>query len=433
MISMNLHQAAAVIGGTLAGKPAQFRGVSTDSRQDCSGKLFVALKGENFNGEDYCTQAIENGAVALLVSRGVEASVPQLLCDDSLQALSILGKYWAKQSSAKIIAITGSNGKTTVKNMIHSILSVSHKCSATVGNLNNEIGVPLSLCAINSDDEFAVIEMGAAKVGDISHLVSLVAIHTAVLTNASAAHIGRFENFEKIVKEKAQIFSTLTEDNHVILPFDDEYFSQWRAQTRAHMISFGQNQHADVTLDAISDVQLPVAGLHNRINASCAKAIAKSCGINCSDIKKGLENFTPEAGRLENLGEINGTIVINDSYNANVQSVKAAIDVLSEYNSTTVLLFGDMAELGEESINLHKEIGLYAKNRKIDYLFTIGGDSENASMAFIGNSRHFKDQISLEKFLNQNWQDYGVVLVKGSRSMHLEKIVSAIIKTEKVA
>ena len=432
MISMNMHQAAAVTGGTLAGKPTIFRGISTDSRQDCTGKLFVALQGENFNGEDYCAQAQANGAVALLVSHAVDVNIPQLICEDSLRGLSILGKYWAKQSSAKIIAITGSNGKTTVKNMLFSILSVSHICSATQGNLNNEIGVPLTLCSINTDDEFAVIEMGAAKVGDISHLVSLVDIHTAVLTNVSPAHIGRFENFANIVAEKGQIFSTLNAEDYAVLPFDDEYFHTWQQACQAKIISFGQNQQADVTLDAISDVQLPVAGLHNRINATCAKAIAKTLNISCDEIKKGLENFTPETGRLQNLGKIDGVIVINDCYNANVQSVKAAIDVLAEYSDETVLIFGDMAELGDESARLHAEIGQYAKSKNISQLLTIGQDSKFAAQAFGEKAQHFKDKSAIKPYLWQNWQNFSSVLVKGSRSMQLEDIINAI-KTEKVA
>jgi len=433
MICMNLHQATSIIGGTLIGKPIQFRGVSTDSRSNCSGKLFIALKGDNFNGEDYCQQAIDNGAVAILVSSTQDVVGPQLIVEDSLKALSILAKTWAKQSQAKIIAITGSNGKTTVKNMIHSILSVSNRCSATQGNLNNEIGVPLTLCAINADDKYAVIEMGAAKLGDISWLVSLVDIHTAVITNVSPAHIGRFGSFENIVSEKGQIISTLGENDCAVLPIDDKHFAIWNNNTISNIISFGESVEADVSIDSIKHINLPIAGKHNQINAACASAIAHSCGIEANDIQKGLENFKPASGRLENLGNHNGNTIINDSYNANPQSVKAAIDVLSEYQSPTTLVLGDMAELGEKSSQLHHQIGNYAKQQNISRLLTLGKESRHAAHAFSDEYKHFDSIELLAHYMQEHWHLLGTILVKGSRSMKLETLIEKLIGSEKVA
>jgi UDP-N-acetylmuramoyl-tripeptide--D-alanyl-D-alanine ligase len=430
---MNLHQVSSIVGGTLIGKPIQFKGVSTDSRQDCSGKLFVALSGENFNGEDYCQQAIDNGAVAVLVSHSQDINTPQVVCDDTLISLSILGKNWAKQCQTKIIAITGSNGKTTVKNMVYSILSVSNKCSATQGNLNNEIGVPLTLCGIDPLDKYAIIEMGAAKLGDISWLVTLVNIHTAVITNVSAAHIGRFETFENIVSEKGEIISTLGEDDYAVLPIDDEHYALWKDKTISNVLSFGHHSDATVNTDSIKHINLPIAGKHNQTNAACAIAIAQSCDIAMHDIRKGLETFKPEAGRLENLGKHKGNTLINDSYNANPQSVKAAIDVLSEYDSPTTLVFGDMAELGEQSKVLHQEIGEYAKNKNITHLLTIGNDSIAASASFSDEPQHFTAINDLKKHLLENWNQFGTLLIKGSRSMHLEQLVNALIQPEKVA
>ncbi len=433
MICMNLHQATSMTGGTLIGKPIQFRGVSTDSRSDCSGKLFVALKGENFNGEDYCQQAIDNGAVAILVTCSQDVNSPQLIVEDSLKALSILAKNWAKQCQAKIIAITGSNGKTTVKNMIYSILSVSNQCSATQGNLNNEIGVPLTLCAINTDDQFAIVEMGAAKLGDISWLVSLVDIHTAVITNVSPAHIGRFGSFENIVSEKGQIISTLGEKDYAVLPIDDEHFAIWSNNTISNVISFGESADADASIDSIKHINLPLAGKHNQINAACASAIAHSCNISVLDIQKGLENFSPASGRLENLGKHNGNTLINDCYNANPQSVHAAIDVLANYPSPTTLVLGDMAELGEQSINLHDQIGNYAKEKNISHLLTIGTDSKHASCAHGSENKHFASINSLADYMQNNWNSLGTILVKGSRSMKLENLIEKLISTEKAA
>lgn len=433
MIRMNLHQASAIIGGTLIGKPLLFKGVSTDSRKDCSGQLFVALSGDNFNGEDYCQQAIDNGAVAVLVAHSQDISVPQLICDNSLKALSVLAKNWAKQCKTKIIAITGSNGKTTVKNMVQSIFSVSNQCSATQGNLNNEIGVPLTLCNIESQDQYAIIEMGAAKLGDISWLISLVNIHTAVITNVSAAHIGRFESLDNIISEKGQIISNLSKEDYAVLPIDDDNFALWQANTISNVLSFGNNEKADISTESIKHINLPVAGKHNQTNAACAAAIAQSCDISINDIKSGLETFTPESGRLENLGEVNGNTIINDSYNANPQSVKAAIEVLADYNCPTTLILGDMAELGGSSKQLHEEIGQYAQANNITHLLTVGKDSEYASLAFSNNPKHFIDTDSLKNNLLENWKQFGTILIKGSRSMHLEELVDGLISNEKVA
>ncbi|MCF6287691.1 MAG: UDP-N-acetylmuramoyl-tripeptide--D-alanyl-D-alanine ligase [Proteobacteria bacterium] len=433
MISMNTHQATALVGGTLIGKAIQFRGVCTDSRKDCKGKLFVALKGEKFNGADYVQQALANGAVAILATQSQDVSSAQIICEDSLEALTILAKNWAKQCATKIIAITGSNGKTTVKNMIYSILSVSNQCSATVGNLNNEIGVPLTLCNIHAQDKYAVIEMGAAKVGDISYLVSLVDIHTAALSSVSAAHIDSFGTFANIVHEKGQIVSTLNKDGFAVLPIDDEnYYTLWTGNTIANVLSFGSDAKADVTIASIQHINLPVAGKHNLTNAACATAIAQSCKIASEDIKIGLEQFIPATGRLENLGKIAGNIVINDSYNANPQSAKAAIDVLSEYAHSTLVL-GDMAELGADSHALHAEIGEYAHSQKITNLLTIGQDAKFASAAFTSNSQHFADILSLKNYLLEHWQESGTILIKGSRCMHLEDLVSALVNPEVAA
>lgn len=445
MISMNLHQAAAVCGSTLIGKAIGFRGVSTDSRLDCNGTLFVALSGENFNGEDYCRQAVENGAVAVMVRHTGDVDVPQLVCNDTLQALSELSKSWAKRCNVKVVAITGSNGKTTVKNMVKSILSQSHSCMATEGNYNNEIGVPLTLCKMDPENEFAVIEMGAAKLGDIESLVSLVQIDTAVLTNASAAHIGRFGSIENIINEKGKIVSGLTSENVAVLPADDANFEHWRNSTQGKVISFGESENADVRVSVkdsfdlitpdsvIPDINLPLPGLHNRLNAAAATCVALSFGISANDIKTGLENFEPEKGRLQNLGIIGGNRLINDSYNANMQSVKAAIDVLADYSGKKTLVFGDMAELGNESLKMHKKIGEYARDKNIDCLLTVGKDSAYAGNEFSNTPLHFGSLKEIEDYMVNHWTDLGTILFKGSRSMRLENLIDGLLNEGKVA
>jgi UDP-N-acetylmuramoyl-tripeptide--D-alanyl-D-alanine ligase len=445
MINMNLHQAASLIGGTLVGKAIQFIGVSTDSRQDCKQKLFIALKGPHFNGEDHCQQALDNGAVAVLVSEAQDLQCPQIICGNTLDGLTVLAKNWCKQCQVKVIAITGSNGKTTVKNMVQSIISVKHTCSATEGNLNNEIGVPLTLCKIKNDDQYAVIEMGAAKLGDIKWLSSLLTIHSAAITNVSAAHIGRFESFANIIHEKGEIVADLAENSHAILPIDDQYYSEFQNRTAAKILSFGANENADIRIEddtgfnlnisgqTITDIQLPVAGRHNQANAACAAALAYSCSIDGKDIKAGLENFMPAPGRLQNLGKINGNIIIDDSYNANPQSVKAAIDVLCQYPSPTTLVFADMAELGDEAKALHAQIGNYAKQHNISKLLTYGQHSYHSSVAFAQGSEHFDKLDELKNHMLKNWNKLGVILFKGSRSMHLENLISRIIDSEKAA
>jgi UDP-N-acetylmuramoyl-tripeptide--D-alanyl-D-alanine ligase len=442
---MNLHQAAAMIGATLIGKPAVFRGISTDSRSDCSNTLFVALKGQNFNGEKYCQQAIDNGAVAVISTQAQDILAPQLICADSLQALSTLAKNWCKQCKVKPIAITGSNGKTTVKNMVHSILSISHKCLATNGNFNNEIGVPLTLCQISKDDEFAIIEMGAAQIGDIKWLVSLVEPQVATITNVASAHIGRFGSIENIAIGKSEIFEPLNHDDFAILNRDDSYYDQWKSKINSKSISFGSHHEADVRVEQqktfnlrifkeiIENIQLPVFGVHNQINAACASAIAISFGISNSDIKKGLEQFKPEHGRMQNLGMIGGNNVIDDSYNANPQSVKAAIDLLSSQENQTTLILGDMAELGEQSIQLHTEVGAYAKLMGINQLISIGNDSKFSSSAFSKTALHFDSIQQASENIYANWSQLGTVLFKGSRSMKLEELITLIRNMEKAA
>ncbi len=446
MINMTLSQAAKIANVSLLGNDLSFTGISIDSRADCTGTLFVAIKGKNFNAEDFCQQALDNGANAVLVSQDIGLSAPQLISKDVISSLTSMGQYWAKHCPAKIIAITGSNGKTTVKNMLKSIFTIAHKCCATVGNFNNELGVPLTLCNIGIDDDYAVIEMGAAKLGDISHLIALVEATTTILTNASPAHIGRFGSFENIVKEKGQICAQLNENQHSILPIDDDNYDYWFKHTNASVSSFGYNENADVraiikekSFDIISntstikDIHLPVAGTHNKINAACACAAALTFGIAPSQIKQGLEQFTPEKGRLQNMGIVNGNELIDDSYNANSASVKAAIDVLAQYKSTTTLVFGDMAELGEESDTLHQMVGKYCKDKNISHLLTIGKKSLQASLTFSNEVKNFNDIESLKTHLLHNWEQYGTILVKGSRSMHLEDLITALINVEKTA
>lgn len=440
MISMNLHQVASLLGATLIGKPTHFKGVTTDSRTNNEGKLFIALKGDNFNGEDFVSQAIENGAVAVLCSSPQDGNVSQLIVDDTLDSLTVLAKNWAQQCSAKKIGITGSNGKTTVKNMLHSILSQSHKCFATPGNFNNEIGVPLSLCQISKRDDFAVIEMGAAQIGDIAQLVSLVSLDSACITSISAAHIGRFGSLKNIVKGKSEIFSNLNENNYAIFNPEIEELADIERGLNCKTLTFGSQEKQNVSISSEKpfvlkvsanqfyelEINLPILGKHNQQNAACAGALAASLGISGDDIKQGLEKFEAEKGRLEVLGDINNCFVINDSYNANPASMKAAIDVLAEFEGTRTLIVGDMAELGSDAKELHKETGKLAATNKIDNLIAIGKYSGQIKFGFGGSALSFKNKDEATKYIKTNWNRFGTVLFKASRSMQLETIIEKI-------
>ena len=245
MIQMNLHQLAAIVGGSLVGKEARIQGVTTDSRRDCQGKLFVALQGEFFNGEDFCQAAVQQGAAAVMVAHAVEVDVPQLIVKDTLVALQAMATAWVKQTGVKVVGVTGSNGKTTVKNMLLSVLSQKYRCHATSGNYNNEIGVPLSLLSIAAEDQVAVIEMGAAKVGDIAFLTRIIRPHVALVTNVGNAHVGRFGSVDNIAKGKGEIYESLDRDGLAVINADSPYADQFKTNTPGKVMTFGLHEQAD--------------------------------------------------------------------------------------------------------------------------------------------------------------------------------------------
>lgn len=440
MIQMNLHQIAAIVGGSLVGKEARIQGVTTDSRQDCQGKLFIALKGEQFDGHQFCQQAEQQGAAAMLVSQAVEVDVPQVICKDSLQALQALATAWVRQTDVKVVGITGSNGKTTVKNMLYSVLSQRFRCMATRGNYNNEIGVPLTLLSIAQQDEVAVIEMGAAQVGDIHLLAEMAGPDIALVTNVSQAHIGRFGSEAEIAQGKGEIYQALGADGLAVVNADSPYAEQWMASLSTPCLTFGEQEKADVRLIKQSQgyaiqlaqgetfvVQLPVLGHHNYLNACAVSAIASSMDMTAAEIAKGLADFEPEAGRLNSLKVSEQLQVIDDSYNANPASVKAAIEVLQEQAKPTVLIVGDMAELGDAAINLHSDVGQYAQQQGVDQIYAVG---QYAGAICQGNESRCQAFDAVEKlmaYLSKQQIEQGTVLVKGSRSMRMERIVEMLV------
>ncbi|WP_154223845.1 UDP-N-acetylmuramoyl-tripeptide--D-alanyl-D-alanine ligase [Marinicella rhabdoformis] len=443
MIKMNLHQICAVVGGSMVGKEVRIHGVSTDSRTVEKGQLFVALKGEHFNGESFCQQAVARGAAAVMVSDAVEVDVPQLICENTLEALEALAKAWLRQCDVRVVAVTGSNGKTTVKNMLHAILSQSHRCFATPGNWNNEIGVPLSLLQLSPEDDFAVIEMGAAQIGDIAHLTELVKPDVALVNNVSNAHVGRFGSIENIAIGKGEIYEALADNGVAIINGDDVFKKMWQMSVSSQQLTFGGSESSDVRLleatgttqimlpgEHVITIDLPVLGRHNQMNAAAAVAVAVSLAIEEHDMVAGLASFIPEKGRMECAGSINNTLIIDDSYNANLASAKAAIDVLQVMKSPSVLVMGDMAELGEFAVQMHEEIGLYADTKGIDTVLAVGKYAGAVCSQRKTKCEAFNDVDAVIEALKSEYLVGGTVLVKGSRSMQLERVVDALVQQE---
>ncbi len=447
MIRMSLQQASAIIGGTLVGKSYEFQGVSTDSRSSCQGRLFIALKGVNFDGNAFCQQAIDQGAVALLCNTPQDTHLSQIICDDSEKAMANLARAWLRICQVDVVGVTGSNGKTTVKNMLQSVLSRKYRTFASQGNMNNEIGVPLSVFGIDKQDEIAVLEMGAAQKGDIRHLTGIAKPQVAVVTNVSAAHVGRFGSVETIAETKGELFQALGKDGLAVVNRDDRFAGQWLQSLTCDHVGFGFSEQADVRISRIEDglatvrcadgqeltFALPIGGVHNVMNAAAVIAVARHFQVEAEDIVDGLQRFQPEQGRLQNMGRVGGVYLINDCYNANPASVMAAIDVLSGCARPAVLVLGDMAELGSESEAWHRRIGEYAAQHGIDRLYTVGPYARYACQGMGGHTRDFADVPALLAGLRSEWPDSGTVLVKASRSMQLERVVEALMQAEKSA
>ncbi|WP_223787570.1 UDP-N-acetylmuramoyl-tripeptide--D-alanyl-D-alanine ligase [Marinicella meishanensis] len=447
MIQMNVHQLAAIVGGSMVGKEARIQGVTTDSRGDCQGKLFVALRGEFFNGEDFCQVAVQQGAAAVMVAHAVEVDVPQLIVKDTLVALQAIATAWVKQTGVKVIGVTGSNGKTTVKNMLLSVLRQKYRCHATSGNYNNEIGVPLSLLSIAAEDEVAVIEMGAAKVGDIAFLTRIIRPHVALVTNVGNAHVGRFGSVDNIAQGKGEIYEALDRDGLAVINADSPYAEQFKARVQGKVMTFGEHEQADFRLlehagryqvvtrrGESFDLDLPVLGFHNYLNATAVVAIALSLQVSFAEIAQGLLEFEPEAGRLQIIPSANALTIIDDSYNANPAAVNAAIDVLKTQSGPTVLILGDMAELGEYAAQMHQQVGSYACQQGINQVLAVGEYATQVCQDATTKTGHdgtcqcqsFAAVDELMAHLQQHRPTAGTVLIKGSRSMRLERVIPVL-------
>ena len=452
MTRMSLSQVAAALDGRLLGGDASFSAVSTDSRHLAPGELFVALKGPRFDGNDYVGQAAVHGAVAAVVSRPVDVAMPCLLVPDTRLALGRLAALWRAACPAQVVAVTGSNGKTTLKEMIAAILRGRGPVLSTTGNLNNDIGVPLTLLR-QQDEPYAVIEMGANHLGEIRYLSELARPDVAVLNNAGRAHLEGFGSEENIARGKAEIVTGLQPRGTFVYHADSKWAPLWRDLAAGrNCLTFGIDAGADVTSpgsarldwtdrgfhngfairtgEGTVDVQLALAGAHNRCNALAAAAAATVLGCTLEQIRAGLARVEPVRGRLKPMRRPDGAWVIDDSYNANPDSVAAAIAVLAAAPGRKLLIIGDLAELGPDSAALHSGIGTQARSAGVDALYTVGVASEAASRSFGAGARHFADQSSLVDALRRAVGPGDVVLAKGSRSAAMEKVVAALTTEE---
>ncbi len=434
--------------------------VATDTRtldaNDGRRVLFVALRGENHDAHDHLDAAIAGGVGALLVSRAIEASaietdLPQLLCGDTTQSLAELAAGVQQGRPATVIGLTGSNGKTSVKTLLLGILERAGTAYANPGNRNNEIGLPLAVLDAQEDAQYAIYEMGAGKPGDIAYLTSIVRPQIALVNNIAPAHLERMGTLLGVAQTKGAIYEALPADGVAVINADDAfapYFAKL-AQGR-RVLRFGLDASADISARAIhndtngsgfelvtpagsAQIALPLPGRHNVMNALAATALALGAGVALDTICDGLNNAREVPGRQIAHTLANGAVLIDDSYNANPGSVEAAIAALAAAGGEAWLVLGDMAELGEGAELLHAQVGDSARSRKIARLYTVGTVSRAATRAFGADARHFDDQQALLRELRNEMHAGVRVLVKGSRSSAMDKVVAALLADQTIS
>ena len=438
----------------------EIRRVVSDSRRVEEGDLFIALHGEKFDGHDYLSDVRNKGAAICLIhdEAYLPPDFPAIVVDDSLGGMQTLAKAWRLSQSQirHLVVVTGSNGKTTVKGMISSIftqaLGAKHVL-ATTGNLNNEIGLPLTLLELRDDHQLAVVELGMNHPGETKVLANIAVADIALINNAQREHQEFMTSVAMVAKEHALAIQALPEDGTAIFPADSEYADEWHSVAGSrNVMTFAWDQSAAVRGDWINqneqhlsiqtprgsfDVRLNILGEHNAKNALAATAVALAAGIDLNAIQQGLESFSPVNGRMQR-HQLRNAILIDDTYNANPDSVKAAVDVLASMNQSAWLVLGDMGEVGEQGPEFHREVGEYAAQKGIEKLFVLGDLSKHAVLAYSAihperSSSHYEDMdglcADLQKSLSNAKSNSGpVVLVKGSRFMKMERIVKSLVE-----
>ena len=444
--ALKLSELTGALNGRLVAGDCSFDGVSIDSRAIKPGQLFVALTGPRFDGHDYLNDVAAKGAVGALVEREVpNTALPQLLVKDTRHALGELGALNRAAYTHPVAAITGSSGKTTVKEMLASILRTRGPVLATRGNLNNDLGVPLTLLELAPEHTAAVIELGASRIGEIAYTVGMTKPHVALINNAGTAHVGEFGGPEKIVEAKGEILEGLDADGIAVLNLDDKAFTIWKTRAAGRQVlSFSQldaaaDFHAGfIVTDArgcpafelhtpqgIARIQLNLLGGHNVTNAVAAAAAAHALGVSLSHIVSGLNAVQPVKGRTVAQLAKNGMRVIDDTYNANPTSMCAAVDILAGFSGRTVLVLGDIGELGEWAEQGHRDVGAYAAG-KVSALYAVGPMMAHAVAAFGEHARHFATQADLIAALGAEQDTNTTILIKGSRSAAMENVVAAL-------
>jgi len=444
--ALKLSELTNALDARLISADASFDGVSIDSRAIKAGQLFIALTGPRFDGHDYLNEVAAKGAVAALVEREVaDSTLPQLLVKDTRQALGQLGALNRAAFTKPVAAVTGSSGKTTVKEMLASILRTRGSVHATRGNLNNDLGVPLTLLELAPEHSAAVIELGASRLGEIAYTVGLTKPHVAILNNAGTAHVGEFGGPEKIVEAKGEIIEGLAADGIAVLNLDDKAFGIWKTRAAGRkVLTFALSNtqadfHAsDLATDArgcpafnlhspegVERVQLNLLGTHNVANALAAAAAAHALGVSLFGIATGLGAVQPVKGRTVAQLAKNGMRVIDDTYNANPTSMCAAVDILAGFSGRTVLVLGDIGELGDWAEQGHRDVGEYARG-KVSALYAVGPNMVHAVNAFGHEAHHFGTQAELIQALGAEQDKNTTILIKGSRSAAMENIVAAL-------
>lgn len=449
MIPLKLSAIADFCVGKLIGDDLTIERVMTDSREDCTGALFVALVGENFDAHEFINTAKNQGAAALMVSKSVDSELPQIVVDDTEKALGQLARFVRQEVNPKVVGITGSAGKTTVKELVASILHLKGQVLATQGNFNNHIGVPLTLLRLTEEHEFAVIEMGANHKGEIAYCASIAKPDVSVVNNVEPAHIEGFGSIEGVAEAKAEIYEALSHNGTAIINLDCEFASQWQERfIDCHKITVSRHNDAHfsannvhlnsagkVTFDLVKrsltskdmvTISLQLAGEHNVSNALVAAAICSQLDVDLELIKQGLEEVGEVKGRLNHIAGQEGSLLIDDTYNASVGAVKAAIDVLTAHEGEHIFVFGDMKELGQESAQYHHDIGLYAKDKGVEKLYVVGDDVKHTLTAFGDKGEWFADKDALIHALKQQLHSKQIILIKGSRSARMEQVVQAL-------
>lgn len=444
-----LSQFAAACGGTLIGADGPYDGVSTDTRTLKPGELFVALRGPRFNANEFVAAAQAAHAAAAVCESQQPVAIPQIIVADTQKALVSAARAWRERFAIPVVGVAGSNGKTTVKEMTAAILGAAGTCLSTRGNLNNHIGVPLTLFRLADTDQFAVIEMGANRAGDVAELVEIARPTVGLITNAGAEHLEGFGSLEGVARAEGEMVAGLAADATAVINADDPFADLWRGMTRARVRSFGVEQAADFTARELRTeigaqgfvtrftlhsplgqvpIVLQLGGRHNVLNALCAAAAATAAGATLANVATGLAAMRAVPGRLQFKATRGGAVVIDDSYNANPSSMRAAIDVLGTMQGRKWVVVGDMAELGDYATESHREVGSYARARGVERLFAVGSLTPLALETFGSGAAWFADTEALARALDAELTSEVVLLVKGSRVNRLERVVDALVQ-----